>query len=127
MRTRLLAFCVAGVTSLSAFSQSPPPVPPELIGTWATAAIDCTRQGPTTLTITASSVLRYDSKGDITGARIVGRRGIYVSFEYLGPDVRNLGSRTFRLSTEGDVLYELSQERVVATRRKCEEGSNEAT
>jgi hypothetical protein len=106
--------------SLAVYSQSPPPVPPELIGTWATADIDCKKQGPTTLTITASSVLRYDAVGDITGTRIIGRRGVHVEFEYLGPDVRNLGPRTFRLSTEGDVLFEISQGRVVATRRKCD-------
>lgn len=119
MRTRLQAFCVASFISLAAFSQSPPPVPPELIGTWATAAIDCTRHGPTTLTINASSVLRFDAAGDITGTRIIGRRSVHVQFEYLGPDVRNLGARTFRLSSEGVALFELSQDRVVATRRKC--------
>jgi hypothetical protein len=112
-------FWLAAV-SLTAFSQSPPPVPPELIGTWATAEIDCKKQGPTTLTITASSVLRYDAMADITGTRIIGRKGVHVEFEYLGPDVRNLGLRTFRLSTEGDRLLEISQGKVVATRRKCE-------
>ncbi len=119
MRTKLHAFSAASALSLTAFSQTAPPVPPELIGTWATAPVDCERQGPTTLAITASSVLRYDASGEITGRRIVGRRSVVADFEYLGPDIRNLGSRMFRLSTDGEVLFEISQNRVVATRRKC--------
>jgi len=118
METRLQIFLVASIWGSAAFAQSPP-VHPELIGTWATSTIDCQRQGPSTLAITPSTVLRYDSSGSIIGARIIGRQSVEVQFEYLGPDKRNLGNRIFRLSTDGKSLYELSGGAIVATRRKC--------
>lgn len=123
METKLLAFLVAGITGGAVFAQSPP-VPPELIGTWAGAEIDCTRPGPSTLKITSSTVIRHDYSGSITGSRVIGRQSVEVQFEYLGPDKRNLGNRIFRLSTDGRSLFELSGGAVVATRRKCAPQTN---
>lgn len=95
-------------------------VPAELLGTWAAAAVDCTRQGPSTLVITESSVVRHDVKGSINGSRIIGRRSLEVQFEPTGPDIHPLGARIFRLSTDGRSLFELSAGKVVETRRRCE-------
>lgn len=95
-------------------------VPAELMGTWAAAAVDCKRQGPSTLIITESSVVRHDVRGSINGSRIIGRRSLEVLFEPSGPDIHPLGARIFRLSTDGQSLLELSAGKVVETRRRCE-------
>jgi len=119
MRTRLWALALSGIIGHASGAQNVPAFPPELLGTWATAEIDCRRPGPTTLTITPTTVLRDKVSGDISGGRLIGRKSVQVDFEYFGPDYRNLGTRIFRLSADSRSLFELSGGAVVATRHKC--------
>jgi hypothetical protein len=95
-------------------------VAPELLGTWASADMDCTRVGPSTVTITEDSVQRYDAKGTIGSGRIIGRKSIEVFFDKSGQGIHPLGQRTFRLSTDGTMLLEISNDSVVETRHKCQ-------
>ena len=117
-------YLVLGLFAGNAFSQAPV-VSPELLGTWASADIDCKRPGPTTLTITASVVSRFNIgatviAGDVTGGRTIGRRAVEVSFDPSAAGSHPLGVRKFILSVDGGELLETENGRVVATRHKCE-------
>ncbi len=101
-----------------------PDISPELMGTWASNAVDCERPGPTTLTISRTSVTRFHARGavvngNVMGGRIIGRKTVDVRFEPGPPGFRELGERKFVLSVDGQELHETSDGKVVATRRKC--------
>lgn len=109
-----------------AFAQAPD-IAPELLGTWASSPVDCERPGPTTLTISPTSVMRFHARGevvngDVMGGRIIGRKTVDVRFEPVPPGFRELGERKFVLSVDGQELHETSDGKVVATRRKCKPG-----
>lgn len=94
-------------------------VPAELIGTWAAASIDCTRVGPTTLSVTEEFVTRAQIRGSILGGRSIGRRSVEVMFDRESTGSHALRVRLFRLSTDGSELYELDGDKVVERRRRC--------
>lgn len=116
MRSRTLLAMVLSVTATLARGAQ---VSPELLGTWAAAEVDCTRVGPSTLTISESLVLRYNVRGRISTGRVIGRRSIEVLFEGTGARIHPLGARTFTLSTDGQTLHEVSAGAVVEKRRRC--------
>jgi hypothetical protein len=109
---------IVGLFASKAFAQAPA-VLPELIGTWASAQIDCQRAGPSTLTVTASSVTRFNIRGSIMGTRIIGSRSVDVLFDPLSTGSHSLRYRKFVLSANGGEIHELDGDKVVAKRRRC--------
>lgn len=96
-----------------------PALPQELLGTWASRRADCVRPGPTTLTISPSTVLRHDVPGHIISGWVRSERTIQVQFDARSSGAHALRFRTFRLSVSGDELYENNGDSRVMTRTRC--------
>lgn len=121
---KLSHYLLVGLFAGSAVAQAPV-VSPELVGTWASADIDCKRPGPSTLIISVSVVTRFNIggrviAGDVTSARTIGRRTVEVSFDPGAAGSHPLGVRKFVLSNDGRELLETDGGKIVATRHRCE-------
>jgi hypothetical protein len=123
MKMNLLKTAVLAFISSCAFAQAPT-VTADLLGTWASADADCRKLGPSTLTISQTSVLRHDVRGSIINGRGPGRRSIEVFFEGAGGGQHALGVRMYTLAVDGSALLEMLGNGVVETRRRCKSAIN---
>ncbi len=94
-------------------------VPAELLGTSATRKAECTRTGPTTLTISQSTVVRHNARGSIVNGWASAQKGIEVLFDPVSTGPHAPGVRTYSLSLDGDKLLELRGGTIVERRSRC--------
>jgi hypothetical protein len=106
--------------STLALSAGDPDFPAALQGTWASAPVDCSRLGQSTLKINGTVVQRYKATGRVVGAPPK-KNEIEVIFDPVNAEqAAGQNVRTYRLSPDGERLFEIRQDRVVATRTRCE-------
>jgi hypothetical protein len=105
------------VTHGPVYAKSPPP---ELVGTWAASAADCRRLGPSTVTITASSVQWYQTSGRVTGGWREGLKTIEVVFEPAPGRPHGREVRTYALAADGKALLEMKGSEILVKRTRCE-------
>lgn len=106
--------CLAGAVQAQG-----PGLPQELLGKWASRQADCVRPGPTTLTISPTTVLRQDVLGHIVNGWVKSERMIQVQFDVRNSGAHALRVRPFRLSASGDELHEHNGDSRVMTRTRC--------
>lgn len=116
MRIRPFAFLALTITSVAAAQDAH--VPESFRGIWASSSERCGTAHEGSLTITATQVDFYASRGKVMSVRVLGSRDIEVELESRGEGEVWINKRRFVLSEDGRRLTNVMNNHEL-TRVRC--------
>ncbi len=121
--TRLTSIAVAAVLlfqpSLDVAAQAQPTIPQQFRGDWAASTARCGRPGESRLTIGATTIDFYESRGRVLAVTTDGAHALGLRIEASGEGQIWIHTRRFTLSTDGRTLTDVTNRREPFARVRC--------